>query len=58
MFVVLKVGLGLREQLLNAGEVPIDDRDWKMDVLITPDETLGSVGGEDGAGVGSGSSTS
>ncbi|KAF9475135.1 hypothetical protein BDN70DRAFT_898418 [Pholiota conissans] len=39
----LLVGLGLREQLLNAGEVPIDDRDWKMDVLITPDETLGSV---------------
>ncbi|KAF8965051.1 hypothetical protein BDZ97DRAFT_1813390 [Flammula alnicola] len=37
----LLVGLGLREQLLNAGQVPVGDHDWKLDVLITPDETLG-----------------
>jgi len=34
------VGLSLREQLLDAGEVPMSDYDWKLDVLITPDGTL------------------
>jgi 5-formyltetrahydrofolate cyclo-ligase len=41
------VGLGLREQLFAAGDVPVGDHDWKMDVLITPDETIGLVAAED-----------
>ncbi|KII87851.1 hypothetical protein PLICRDRAFT_42365 [Plicaturopsis crispa FD-325 SS-3] len=35
------VALVLREQLLDAGKVPIGDNDWKMDMIITPDEDLG-----------------
>ncbi|KAF8155561.1 hypothetical protein B0H34DRAFT_713792 [Crassisporium funariophilum] len=40
----LLVGLGLREQLLESGEVPIGDHDWKLDVMITPDEVLEDIG--------------
>ncbi|PPQ81673.1 hypothetical protein CVT25_013351 [Psilocybe cyanescens] len=36
----LLVGLGLREQILPSGQVPVGEHDWKMDVLITPDETI------------------
>ncbi|KDR79967.1 hypothetical protein GALMADRAFT_242136 [Galerina marginata CBS 339.88] len=36
----LLVGLSLREQLLNDGQVPMTEHDWKLDVLVTPDETL------------------
>ncbi|KAH9478563.1 putative 5-formyltetrahydrofolate cyclo-ligase [Psilocybe cubensis] len=42
----LLVGLGLREQLLPGGEVPIGEHDWKMDVIITPDETITSDSAE------------
>lgn len=34
------VGLSLREQLLEAASVPMADHDWKLDMVITPDETL------------------
>lgn len=35
------VGLALSEQMLPAGDVPVGVHDWKMDVLITPEQTLG-----------------
>jgi len=38
----LLVGLCLREQL-QATAVPIDESDWKLDLLVTPDEIIGSV---------------
>ena len=34
------VGLGLREQLQTTA-VPIDESDWKLDMLVTPDEVIG-----------------
>ena len=40
------MGLALSEQVLPAGDVPVGAHDWKMDVLITPEQTLGV--GEDG----------
>ncbi|RMZ90691.1 hypothetical protein DV736_g2064, partial [Chaetothyriales sp. CBS 134916] len=34
----LRVGLGLREQLLSDGEtIPHDDRDWTVDLVVTPE---------------------
>ncbi|TFK21827.1 5-formyltetrahydrofolate cyclo-ligase [Coprinopsis marcescibilis] len=36
----LLVGLALREQLLDAGSVPTGELDWKMDIIVTPDEIL------------------
>jgi 5-formyltetrahydrofolate cyclo-ligase len=36
------VGLSLREQL-QATPVPIDESDWKLDMLVTPDEVIGAV---------------
>jgi len=38
----LLVGLGLREQLQPTA-VPIDKSDWKLDILVTPDEVIGDV---------------
>lgn len=35
------MGLALSEQMLPAGDVPVGVHDWKMDVLITPEQTLG-----------------
>ncbi|KZT01215.1 5-formyltetrahydrofolate cyclo-ligase [Laetiporus sulphureus 93-53] len=37
----LLVALALREQVLEAGEVPAAPYDWKMDVIISPDGMLG-----------------
>lgn len=34
------VGLSLREQLLESGVIPMSDHDWRMDVVIAPDEVL------------------
>lgn len=34
------VALSLREQVLEASEIPVGDHDWKMDVIITPDVML------------------
>jgi len=40
----LLVGLSLREQLQPTGTaVPIDESDWKLDMLVTPDEVIGDV---------------
>lgn len=36
----LLVGLSLREQLLESGAIPMSDFDWKVDVVVTPDEIL------------------
>lgn len=36
------VGIALREQLQTTA-VPIDESDWKLDVLVTPDEVIGDV---------------
>ncbi|KAF8812157.1 5-formyltetrahydrofolate cyclo-ligase [Phlegmacium glaucopus] len=38
----LLVGLSLREQL-QVTPVPIDESDWKLDMLVTPDEVIGGV---------------
>jgi 5-formyltetrahydrofolate cyclo-ligase len=34
------VGLALREQVLEKGNIPMGDNDWSMDFVITPDEVL------------------
>ncbi|KZT71933.1 nagb/rpia/CoA transferase-like protein [Daedalea quercina L-15889] len=39
----LLVALALREQILDAGQVPIAPHDWKMDVIAGPDGLLGEV---------------
>ncbi|KAF5357123.1 hypothetical protein D9756_006476 [Leucocoprinus leucothites] len=36
----LLVGLALREQVLEKKRIPMDDHDWSMDLIITPDEVL------------------
>jgi len=36
------VGLSLREQMLPTA-VPIDESDWKLDMLVTPDEVIGEL---------------
>jgi len=36
----LLVALALKEQLLERGQVPMLDHDWKMDMIITPDEII------------------
>lgn len=41
------VALALREQLLPPGEIPMDEHDWKVDVVVTPD---GFVAGDAGQG--------
>ncbi|KAF8636942.1 hypothetical protein AX17_003193 [Amanita inopinata Kibby_2008] len=33
----LLVGLALREQLLEAGEIPMGETDWRVDLIVTPD---------------------
>jgi len=34
------VGLALREQILEKASIPMDDKDWSMDLIVTPDEVL------------------
>ncbi|KAF9449290.1 5-formyltetrahydrofolate cyclo-ligase [Macrolepiota fuliginosa MF-IS2] len=36
----LLVGLALREQILEKGNIPMDQHDWSMDYIVTPDEVL------------------
>ncbi|KAF5310797.1 hypothetical protein D9619_008067 [Psilocybe cf. subviscida] len=36
----LLVGLALREQMLPIAEIPMQEHDWRLDMIITPDETL------------------
>lgn len=40
------VALALREQLLATGEVPVGASDVSVDMIITPDETIFSTGGD------------
>jgi len=42
----LLVALALREQVLEAGQVPTAAHDWTMDVIVSPD---GIIGGEEAA---------
>ncbi|EPS94067.1 hypothetical protein FOMPIDRAFT_1033497 [Fomitopsis schrenkii] len=39
----LLVALALREQILDAGQVPVAPHDWKMDVIAGPDGLLGEA---------------
>ncbi|KAH9933784.1 nagb/rpia/CoA transferase-like protein [Fomitopsis serialis] len=39
----LLVALSLREQILEAGQVPVAPHDWKMDVIAGPDGLLGEA---------------
>jgi len=34
------VGLGLREQIVGLNQVPMGEYDWKIDLLVTPDEII------------------
>ena len=36
------VALALREQILEAGQVPVGETDWKVDVIVGPDGIVGS----------------
>ncbi|KZT23640.1 5-formyltetrahydrofolate cyclo-ligase [Neolentinus lepideus HHB14362 ss-1] len=40
----LLVALALREQVLDVGQVPITDHDWKMDMIVSPDGIINSDG--------------
>lgn len=35
-----QVALALEQQLLEHGQVPMFDHDWKMDMIITPDKVI------------------
>jgi 5-formyltetrahydrofolate cyclo-ligase len=35
------VAVALREQVLDVGVGPFGDNDWKMDIIVSPDETIG-----------------
>ncbi|KIL62733.1 hypothetical protein M378DRAFT_165397 [Amanita muscaria Koide BX008] len=39
----LLVGLALREQVLEEGQVPMEETDWKMDLIVTPDGVIGDI---------------
>jgi 5-formyltetrahydrofolate cyclo-ligase len=39
------VALALREQVLDAGEVPVGVNDVSVDMLVTPDETIETIAG-------------
>jgi 5-formyltetrahydrofolate cyclo-ligase len=36
------VALALKEQVLDAGKIPMAEYDWKVDMIVTPDEVIGS----------------
>jgi hypothetical protein len=38
--IVSLVGLALREQVLDAGQVPVGTKDVSVDMIVTPDETI------------------
>jgi len=40
----LLVGLALREQILDAGKIPMGEYDWKVDAIVSPDGILGATG--------------
>lgn len=37
LFIALAVALALREQILEAGQVPVGECDWKVDMIVGPD---------------------
>ena len=37
----LTVGLALREQVLDAGKIPMGEWDWKVDSVVSPDAIFG-----------------
>lgn len=36
----MSVALSLQQQLLEAGQVPVTDRDWKIDMIVTPKDII------------------
>ena len=40
---LIAVALALREQVLDAGKVPVDENDVSVDMIVTPDETIAST---------------
>lgn len=40
MLTQILVALSLQQQLLEAGQVPVTDRDWKVDMVITPKDII------------------
>ncbi|TFY77692.1 hypothetical protein EWM64_g6319 [Hericium alpestre] len=38
----LLVALALREQIIKEGEIPTEKHDWKVDLIVSPDEVLGN----------------
>ncbi|KAG2041166.1 hypothetical protein BDR03DRAFT_914649 [Suillus americanus] len=44
----LLVALALEQQLLEHGQVPMFDHDWKMDMIITPDKVITAAQAQDG----------
>ncbi|GJE94808.1 5-formyltetrahydrofolate cyclo-ligase [Phanerochaete sordida] len=40
----LLVGLALREQILDAGQIPVGAHDWPVDAIVGPDGILGATG--------------
>jgi len=32
--------MALEEQLLESGQVPVEDHDWKLDLIVTCDEEI------------------
>jgi 5-formyltetrahydrofolate cyclo-ligase len=40
MLTQISVALSLQQQLLEAGQVPVTDRDWKVDIIVTPEDII------------------
>ena len=40
--ILFSVALALREQIVDNSAVPVTPHDWKMDMIITPDEVIQS----------------
>jgi hypothetical protein len=43
------VALALREQIAAPESIPIEEHDWKVDLLVTPDGIIGEAGGGEAA---------
>jgi 5-formyltetrahydrofolate cyclo-ligase len=39
------VALALREQIVEPGAIPEEEHDWKVDLIITPDQIIGDIAG-------------
>ena len=40
MLTRVSVALSLQQQLMEAGQVPMTDRDWKVDIIVTPKDMI------------------